>query len=218
MKKLLLALPVILLVAAGCNSSSTSQPTSQTQPTLQTQTAPTQQQVAQAPTPSPTQTTQPIPTPTTTNNSITDKTYTSNYGYQFTYSSKYSLDTTNTKKVGLYNKPNITDSSGNKVPPDISIENFDNLTQLPHYQASIKNSDDYLTQSGSAKLMYNITSYTNKNGNLVYSFTDAGLKAVYTELIAHNNHYYQISFSQRETGDQLTKSEQQIQTTFKFTK
>ena len=35
MKKLLLVLPLILLVAAGCNSSTTTQPTSQVQPTQQ---------------------------------------------------------------------------------------------------------------------------------------------------------------------------------------
>jgi hypothetical protein len=57
MKKLLFALPVIFLVAAGCNSS---QPTTeQVQPTQQTQTTPTpQQQVAQNPTPTPTPTQQ----------------------------------------------------------------------------------------------------------------------------------------------------------------
>ncbi len=58
MKKLLLALPVILLLAAGCNSS---QPTTeQTQPVQQTQTTPTQQQqVAQNPAPQPTPTLDP---------------------------------------------------------------------------------------------------------------------------------------------------------------
>lgn len=58
MKKILFAIPVILLVAAGCNS---------TQPTVeQAQPTPTpQQQVSQTPTPTPTPV-QPTPTPTPT--------------------------------------------------------------------------------------------------------------------------------------------------------
>ena len=100
------------------------------------------------------------------------------------------------------------------------IEYFSDLTQLPYFQnhpTSIKTIDDYFAQSGSDKSMYNITSYKNKAGNLVYSFTDAGLKSVYTELIPYNSHYYQLSFFKRETGDQLNTDEKLIQQTFKFT-
>lgn len=122
-------------------------------------------------------------------------------------------------KVELRSKLNSgTDFYGNKTPADIVIEYFDDLTQLPHYQSGINNINDYTAQSGSAKLMYNITSYKNINGILVYSFTEAGLKSIYTELIPHNNHYYQISFTTRETGDQLSTQEKDFQKSFKFTK
>jgi len=66
MKKILFALPVVLLMAAGCNSKTpTSEPTTkQTQPAQQTQATPTQQQVTQSPTITPPAT--PTPKPTTT--------------------------------------------------------------------------------------------------------------------------------------------------------
>ncbi len=151
------------------------------------------------------------------NNSV--KIYASNYGYQFSYSSDYILEANSPKKVGLRSKSdNATDAYGNKTPADITIEYFNDLTELPYYQASIKNLDDYVAQSGSAKSMYNITSYKNKNGVLVYSFTNAGLKSVHTELMLHNSHYYQISFFKRETGDKLSASENDVLKSFIFTK
>lgn len=89
MKKLLFALPVILLVAAGCNSS---QPTTeQTQPTQQPQ---TQQQAAVNPSPAPTQPTQPATTPTpatTPAPTITSNTKTftnAQYSFEFQYPNK----------------------------------------------------------------------------------------------------------------------------------
>jgi hypothetical protein len=55
MKKLLFVLPVMLLAAASCNSSSSQPTTQQTQPTQQAQATPNQQ-VAPDPTPTPTPT------------------------------------------------------------------------------------------------------------------------------------------------------------------
>ncbi len=80
MKKILLALPVILLVATGCNSS---QPTTeQTPPAQQTQTTQTQQQVSQNPTPTP------IADPTAGWNVYTD----TQYGFQIKLPPHYQFD------------------------------------------------------------------------------------------------------------------------------
>jgi len=86
MKKLFYALPVILLVAAGCNSSTTTQPTVQATPTPQ-------QQVAQNPAPTPTAIT-PQPTPATpdsqTQNSLAGYNN-QQYGFTFSYPKNFTL-------------------------------------------------------------------------------------------------------------------------------
>lgn len=64
MKKIIFAFPVVALLAAGCNSSSSQPTTQQNQPVQQTQTAPSQQ-VAQSSTPTPVTTPSPA-TPQTT--------------------------------------------------------------------------------------------------------------------------------------------------------
>ena len=133
MKKILFSLPVILLVAAGCNSTTpTPQPTTQqTQPTQQTQTIPTQQQqVAQNPTPTP------IPTDTAQNPSTQNlKTYTNTqFGFGFSYPSTYTLKTSDKTNVsGQLFIVNISGSAGgtNSAPAsNISISVWSNSKQL----------------------------------------------------------------------------------------
>lgn len=202
MKKLLLILPILALMGIGCGSN---QPAAeQNQPAAE----PAGQPQASAPA-----------AETATEDNDAAKIYKSAFGYEFAYAAGYILEADDPKKISLRNKNNNTaDAYGHKGPADITIEYFENLAQLPYYKAGLKDANDYVAQGGANNEMNNISSYRNKNGALVYFFTDLGIMPVYTELFPYQNHYYQISFAKKGTADKLSADEKQVQESFKFTK
>ncbi len=89
MKKLLYAFPIVVLLAAGCNSATT-RPTNQIESTQQTQTTPTQQQ----------QVTQ-NPTPTTTADITANWQVYNKYGITFKYPTDWVVKDSSSVQTGL---------------------------------------------------------------------------------------------------------------------
>lgn len=193
MKKFILIVPIVALLAAGCDSSTTVQPTAdQTQPTTQTQ----QQQVAQNPTPTPTpvqasQTPTPTPTP-----AVTNKTYTNaSYGISFSYPSTWQIHSaTDSSIMQYYHFPEKASGlSDSLVITSVSIPNSDysnsNLNQA-YATIAVNNAIDDL---GICSQIPNVrqTTGTKTYNNITYSIaTDSGAAAgtSQTSAIYHTEH------------------------------
>lgn len=155
MKKILFALPVILLVAAGCNSS---QPETQ-----QTQPAQTQQETTQKPTPTPTATN---PTPTTDQGN-NDKIYTNSvYGFQLSYPSDW-----NTREYGQKDNYFILFTNFSATAPTTPANEFE--IQIRHLGSSAD--DQAELKNRQSQINSNIT---NISGIAVSHITVDGVPAL----------------------------------------
>lgn len=174
MKKLLFALPVILLVAAGCSSSQ--QTSQQNLPTQQTQTpTPEQQQTTQNPTPTQTQTTPP-PTQSQQNTQQNSLTYNwntqSNAVVNFQYPTNWTV-----QKYSLGSNESIiiypSDQTVNLAPADYTagLENLKHSVVLDISTGSclntqcltkISSADDWISELGATKLskQLNVSGFT----------------------------------------------------------
>ena len=210
MKKMLFALPVILLVAAGCNSSQST--TEQTPPTQQTQTNQNQQQqVAQ----------NPAPTTTPQNPSAQNfKTYTNaQYGFEVKYPSAYTIKTSDKTQVPgeLFSINIVGPAKSENLGPasNISVSVWSNSKQMSLLDWATANSS--FSNYGSDSLNTNFKNET-LDGHQAISYSWQGQGYGKTVVVANGQNVLLLDTGADSKTDQVWQDFEGVLSTFKFTK
>jgi hypothetical protein len=164
------------------------------------------------------------PTTSTTNSTVSTadwKTYTNmTYGYSFKYPSDWTINANNSREITLNSPQSIKDQSkcsgigeGPYCENDITFFYFDAIKDLVNDQ-TITNLDDFIAKSSALTDAKKITFA----GKPAYEGTEGGISAWYNIYIVNSNHIYEIHFGKVASKSEVNSIEQQILSTFQFTK
>ncbi|MFH0819702.1 MAG: DUF333 domain-containing protein [bacterium] len=145
------------------------------------------------------------------------------YGFEFRYPNDWVINTNNSQRITLNsseNEQNKKDIESGKMYgegylEDIIFSYYNSLLDEPENSGNNINAKTLEEFVNKNQLISN-KEKINFSGDIAWSMTRGGFGAYYTILDVHNEHLYEIMFGRKSNKSDLSATENQILSTFKF--